>query len=489
MGLVLLAAGCSSDNDSASPATDGTADTVEVTDPTTAPEPSDTAAPTATDGDATDATETTDASDAADVDGLFDTSTVHDVAVTFDQADYDAMIATYEDSGDKDWIEATVVIDGQTYERAGMRLKGNSSLGGLRSDGPGGGRGPMSGASADEPEGLPWLIRLDEFVDDQEHDGITEFVVRSNTTESALNEAVAVGMLAAAGMPTQRATYVRFTANDRPTALRLVLEDPEESWAEENLPDGALLYKADASGDYSYRGDDPAAYDEAWEQEAGDDDLQPLIDFLDFVNNSDDATFAAEIGDHIDLDAFAEYMAMEDLLQNFDDISGPGNNSFLAYDPATGKMTVVAWDHNLALAGMGAGFGGPGGQGGPPEGFDPSQLPDGTLPEGFDPSQVPGGGTLPDGVELPAGGPGQGGGRGPMTKENALVDRLAELDDYTSRYDAATERLTADLIDSGTAQQILDGWTTLLLDQAADLVSADTIDTESAAVSDIITPS
>lgn len=74
-------------------------------------------------------------------------------------------------------------------------------------------------------------------------------------------------------------------------------------------------------------------------------------------------------------------------------------------------------------------------------------------------------------------------------KANALVDRLADLDDYTSRYDAAMERLTADLIDSGTAQQILDGWTALLLDQATDLVSADTIDTESTAVSDIITPS
>ena len=438
---------------------------------------------------------------------------MHELAVTFDQADYDTMIATYEDSGDKEWIEATVVIDGQTYEQAGLRLKGNSSLGGLRTGaGPGGGGG-LSDVSADEPEGLPWLIRLDKFVDDQEHDGVREFVVRSNNSDSALNEAVSVGMLAAAGMPTQRATYVRFTVNDRPTALRLVLENPEQQWADENLSDGVLLYKADASGDYSYRGDDPAAYDEAWEQEAGDDDLQPLIDFLEFINDSDDATFAAEIGEHIDLDAFAEYMAMEDLLQNFDDISGPGNNSFLAYDPATGKMTVVAWDHNLALSAFGPGGGGPGG---PPGGFDPSQVPGGTLPEGFDPSQVPGGtlpegfdpsqvpdgafpggtfpdgafpgGTVPDGA-VPAGGGqgGQGGPGGGFAKANTLVDRLADLDEYTSRYDAAMAELRADLIDSGVAQQILDGWTSLLVDQATDLVSADTIEAESTAVSDVLT--
>ena len=40
-----------------------------------------------------------------------------------------------------------------------------------------------------------------------------------------------------------------------------------------------------------------AAYDEAWEQEAGDDDLQPLIDFLDFVNNASDEEFAVLMED------------------------------------------------------------------------------------------------------------------------------------------------------------------------------------------------
>jgi spore coat protein CotH len=476
VGLAIAIAGCSSD-DASSPASEATVSSPEATTDgapdTAATTPSTGGGGTSVATDATDATGATD--DAGEVAGgeFFDTTAVHSIEVTFDQTAYDAMIATYEDSGDKDWIEATVVIDGTTFERAGLRLKGNSSLGGLRGDGPGGGRGPMSDASADEPEGLPWLVRLDKFVDDQEFAGVSEFVVRSNNSESALNEAVAVSLIADAGMLSQRATYVRFTVNDRPTALRLVLENMEQTWADDNLPDDALLYKADASGDYSYRGDDPAAYDEAWGQEAGDDDLQPLIDFLDFVNNSDDDTFAAEIGDHLDLDAFAEYMAMEDLLQNFDDISGPGNNSFLAYDPATRRMTVVAWDHNLALSNMrGPGGGQGGGQGGPPGGFDPTQAPDGTLP---------------DGATLPAGGQGPGGGPGGFAKANTLVDRLADLDEYTSRYDAAMAELRAQLIDSGTAQQVLDEWTQLLVDQAGDLVSADTIRSESAAIAAILT--
>jgi spore coat protein CotH len=297
-------------------------------------------------------------------------------------------------------------------------------------------RGDSRAAAVDGPVGRdagrkPWLVHLDEFVDDQDHDGVSEFVVRSNNSETALNEAVSVGLLAEAGLLTQRATYVRFTVNDRPVALRLVLENMEQEWADANLPDDALLYKADASGDYSYRGDDPTAYEEAWDQEAGDDDLEPLIDLLDFVNNSDDATFAAEIGDHLDLDAFAEYMAMEDLLQNFDDISGPGNNSVLAFDPATEQFTVVAWDLAL-LRGVGQ-----------VARDSPAvrTVGAGRRPREVDPSRC-----HRRQVQAVAG---QG--------EPALVDRLAGLDDYTTRYDAAT-RLTSEL-SGGDGGILVNSWT------------------------------
>ncbi len=62
-----------------------------------------------------------------------------------------------------------------------------------------------------------------------------------------------------------------------------------------------------------------------------------MIEFLDFINNSDDATFEAELGEHLDVDSFATYLAMQDIVDNFDDIDGPGNNSYLHYDSDTGS--------------------------------------------------------------------------------------------------------------------------------------------------------
>ncbi len=79
-------------------------------------------------------TAATDAVDASSVDlgavGTLDSAEVHELSLSFEDADYQAMLDTYTSTGDKEWIEATVTIDGETYERAGIRLKGNSSLGG-----------------------------------------------------------------------------------------------------------------------------------------------------------------------------------------------------------------------------------------------------------------------------------------------------------------------------------------------------------------------
>ena len=396
---------------------------------------------------------------------FFDASIVHTISVTFDQTAYDAMIDTYQSTGEKEWIEATVTIDGVTYTQVGLRLKGNSSLMSLRNNGNGGPNG--AALSADDPETLSWLIKLDKYVDGQDHDGEDELVVRSNSSETSLNEAVSLALLTEAGLASQDAVATTFTVNGS-SVLRLVVQNPDGDWTEDNLGDGNL-YKADSSGDYSYRGTDADAYRDAWSQEAGDDDLTPLITFLDFVNNSDDATFAADLDQYLDVESFARYLALEDLLQNWDDIAGPGNNSYLYYDTTTKKMTVVAWDHNLALSSSGPGGGQAGG----------GQAGGAPMAGG----QMGGGGQRPGaaqttGTDTNA----PGNAAGPMGKSNVLVERFNEVDAFVALYDAAKAELQTQLFDSGEAATILDRWTAVLTAQASDLVSIDTITSEATSI-------
>ncbi len=230
----------------------------------------------------------------------------------------------------------------------------------------------------------------------QNHEGLHELVVRSSTTSSALNEAVALDMLTAAGLESQKAAYLRFSVNGSAQVLRLAVENPAEDWAARMFTGSGTLYKADAEGDYTYRGTDSAQYDTAWDVEAGTEDWKPLMSFLDFVNNATDSDFASGLASRLDTAKFATYLAFESLIDNFDDIDGPGNNSMLWWSPAKSSMTLLAWDHNLAFGTTNGGMGGQGGQlpqqgqqGGP--GAMPSGMPQGGLPSGMPQGGLPSG--------------------------------------------------------------------------------------------------
>lgn len=403
------------------------------------------------------------AATSASVEGtVWDASSVHEVSIDVDDDEFAAMLATYQESDEKEWLTADVTIDGQTISDAGIRLKGNSSLRDVDAD--------------SDPADLPWLIDLDKFVDGQSLDGWESFVIRSSTTETSLNEAVALALLDEAGLASEEAVSISFSANDSGSTLRLMVQDLDNRWDEATFGTDGTLYKAEAGGDYSYRGDDPEAYDEVFDIEAGTDDHEPLTDFLQWLEESSDEEFADGLAERLDVAAFATYLAFEDLVGNFDDIAGPGNNSFLRWDAEAEQMTVVAWDHNLAFgATNGGGQGGRGvpGGGGPGAGV-PGERPE--PPAGMAP---PEGMVPPVERELPeaGGAPGGQGGMGGMGG-NVLAERFLATPELADLYDAAVADLQAELFDSGVAQEVLDAWTSVLGEQADDLVDAATIELE-----------
>jgi spore coat protein CotH len=401
----------------------------------------------------TTAADTTSSSERSDDGGeLFDSSVVHDIEVTFDQAKYDAMIATYRSSGDKEWITATITIDGVTLKDIGLRLKGNSSLMGLRNNNSGRAGGPGGTVSADSPNTLPWLVRLDKNIDGQSYEGYTEFVIRSNNTTTALNEAVALELIGLSGQATQKAFATRFSVNGGAEKLRLAIESPDDDWEDENFANDGVLYKAESGGDYSYRGDDPEAYAEIFDQETDTDteNLEPLTDFLKFINTADDATFTAQLSQHLDIAAFAKYLAGQELVANQDDIDGPGNNSYLRYDEKTGLMTIVSWDLNLSFGSMGGG-------GGAARTAQPAV-----------------------GAQVA---PRPGGAGGFSGRSNILVQRFLANSTFSALYQKSLTELRAQLYASGKAAGILRRWTEVLKTQASDLVSATTLAQEAANVS------
>ena len=386
-------------------------------------------------------------------DGYLDPDSLHSVEITVDQSAYQEMITAYTSNRTKNWIEATVTVDGVAHEKAGLKLKGNSSLQGISAD--------------SEPQKLPWLVRFDKFVDGANHDGMTRMVIRASSSTSALNEAVALDLLAKTGLASEKAAHISLSVNGSDPVLRLTCQDLDESWVEQNFDVAGLLYKAESTGDYTYRGTDESAYKDVFDQETGKANLTPLIEFLQFINESSDADFQSGLAQRVDVDKMVTYLAFEDVIDNFDDITGPGNNSFLWWAEQANQMTVVAWDHNCAF-GLKPGAGQQGQGGG--------QQPGGGQPPGD--GGAPSNGQAPTGQ--PPGGAGgqQPGGGGSQTKANALVDRFNSLMDGETKVSAERDRLKQELYTSGVAQTILDARAKVLTDQAGSLIEQSAVEAD-----------
>lgn len=227
---------------------------------------------------------------------LWDTSVVHTVSVDVDADALSTMLSTYLSSGTKKWLTASVTIDGVTYENVGIKLKGNSTLKGVAAD--------------TDAATLPWRIRLDKYVDGQNASGVTDFTVRTNTSATSLNEAVALDALDAAGLATEQSAATRFSVNGGTEELRLSVQALNDAWVEENFPDAgadSVLYKATADGSWGWLGAD-GDYSDSFDIEAGDDNYAPLIALLDLVNNGTADEIAEELPGMLDVDSFATYL-------------------------------------------------------------------------------------------------------------------------------------------------------------------------------------
>ncbi|MGV0836086.1 CotH kinase family protein [Mycolicibacterium thermoresistibile] len=366
---------------------------------------------------------------------LFDASVPHTLSIELTDAEYRDMVHQYVADGDKKWANAEVTIDGTTMRDVAVRLKGNSTLMALRGDRfgppPDGWSGPPSmgflePVSADDPTSLPLLISFNENVDGRGYQGMTELALRPGT--SVLNEAMALSMTALTRQPSQRYGYATYAINGD-TTTRLVLEHPDATYANRLFGSDGYLYKARARSKLEYRGPDQSTYAQEFKQinAADTGNLQPLINFVRWLDTADDEEFARSLADWVDVESFARYVATQNLLVNPDDMAGPGQNYYLWYDLGTQRFSVLSWDLNLAMV-MGEPNLGP---------HDPLEM---KLPSGRKP---------PSGREFPPGSP-------PWRDGNTLKERFLASTTFNDLYIATYWDLYEQMYADGRALELLD---------------------------------
>jgi spore coat protein CotH len=206
---------------------------------------------------------------------------------------------------------------------------------------------------------VPFLIKFDEYEENQSYQNYEFLSIRNygtNVDAAMLQEPVTNDTARLVGLPATQTAYSGLSVNGADETLYVLSEIIDTDYLEKffSNPDG-ILYKAEVGSTLSYVNEDPSSYTKSFSQETRkkDMDLAPLINFLRFLDQADDATFTAELPNWLDVDSFATYLALNNLLVNTDSMIGMNNNYYLYYDDIDKRFTVLMWDANESLGKMG----------------------------------------------------------------------------------------------------------------------------------------
>lgn len=239
---------------------------------------------------------------------------------------------------------ATVLFGDQSWPSVGIRYKGNSSLM----------QGYQNGSGK-----LPFRLEFDHYedevpaVDDQRFWGFKELKFSSAfEDDSLIKDKLASDTFRDAGVPAARGGFVQVYVD--------VGEGPE-FWGVYTMfedPSGEMLddwFGTDAGN--AYKPDGTAAAlgsfsQDAFEKKTNEDDADwsDVQSFIQVLNEgTHDAAWRADLEAVFEVDAFLRYLALNNLIENWDSYGNMTHNYYLYGDPALdGRLVWIPWDFNMS---------------------------------------------------------------------------------------------------------------------------------------------
>ncbi len=317
-------------------------------------------------------------------DKLFSTDKVHTIDIVVKDSDWEDMLANAQA---EEYIQASVVLDGETVSSVGIRPKGNSSLAMI--------------ASA-ESDRYSFKIEFDHFSESISYYGLDKVALNNITQDNTyMKDYITYQMMNEMGADAPLSSFIWVTVNGEDWGLYLAVEGIEESFAQRvygndfgeiykpdtmdmndggrfggerdeggfpqdgQTPDfggenGKMPQRPDMGGRFGggatsliYSDEDPDSYSAIFDNAAFDTseaDKKRLIESLKQLNTGENIEKVVDVGEVI------RYFVVHNFVLNSDSYTGSmTHNYYLAEND--GKLSMIAWDYNLAFGGMG-GFGG-----------------------------------------------------------------------------------------------------------------------------------
>lgn len=336
---------------------------------------------------------------------LFDTSSILSVNIQMDEADWNDML---ENATAETYYQCNVEVNGTMFYQVGIRPKGNTSLSAIAND--------------DTTDRYSFKLEFDHYVDGQTCFGLDKLILNNNYADATnLKEALIYDMYQYLGADASLYNYAKISLNGEYWGVYLALEGVEDSFQLRNYgTESGELYKPESmdmgggkaqerpdgmpegtekdfanggppdapnqtdaaenaepgqrpegdaeppggmdrnsgGADLNYTDDDLDSYETIWDGEVtktNQADHERVVKALKNIAEGND------LETYMDIDNLLRYMAVHAFSVNEDSLSGTMAHNYYLYE-SDGKLSLIPWDYNLALGGMGGMGGGmPGG--------------------------------------------------------------------------------------------------------------------------------
>ena len=241
---------------------------------------------------------------------------------------------------DFNWTHADLEFGGVRFTNVAARIKGNGTY--LSS---------LSGSKR------AFKVDLNRFTKGQKLAGLDELTFNNLINDhSFMSDTLAYEFFRDAGVPAPRTAYAWLTVTvekefaRQPRGLYVMVEAVDEEFAAERFSKKSAVLKPVTYQLFEDLGDDWTAYAAIYDPKTKVtvEQQRRVIEFAQLVSHASGAEFAQRLGEYLDLDEFARFLAGEVLLSSYDGLLSDGQNFYVYLDSRSNKFGFVPWDLDLA---------------------------------------------------------------------------------------------------------------------------------------------
>jgi hypothetical protein len=225
-----------------------------------------------------------------------------------------------------------------TVETAGLRLRGNTSLGAAKKS---------------------FKVSFNTFLDGGRYRGVKKInLIGSANDPTMIRQKLFYDVWNRAGLPKRRVSFAKLYVNGAYRGLYSNVEEIDKEWLERVFPEkDGNLYKCIWPADLVYLGNnqatyqailnnpnDPASLAYALTTNETENDYSDLIGLMLQLNQPVNASFATNIQNVLNVDAYLKAFAVEVATGHWDDYAYNKNNYYLYHNLATDKFEFVSYD-------------------------------------------------------------------------------------------------------------------------------------------------